>query len=136
MADMLADMVANIEVDKVADMVADNKKINIDINVEIQFGERIGHDGGWLIGPKLFRPEAYPACASSKLCEFIHSDFWEKGFAFFQNSNEPFETEISENYFVLLTPHCGYMVRNWNQNWRPHVFVVGFLHEFNWFDGW
>ena len=83
MADMLADMVANIEVDKVADMVADNKKINIDINVEIQFGERIGHDGGWLIGPKLFRPEAYPACASSKLCEFIHSDFWEKGFAFF-----------------------------------------------------
>ena len=67
---------------------------------------------GWLIGPKLFRLEAYPACASSKLCEFIHSDFWEKGFAFFQNSNEPFETEISENYFVLLTPHCGYMVRN------------------------
>ena len=26
----------------------------------------------WLIGPKLFRPEAYhPVCASSKLCEFI-----------------------------------------------------------------
>ena len=27
---------------------------------------------GWLIGPKLFRLEAYPACASSKLCDFIY----------------------------------------------------------------
>ena len=44
--------------------------IATDINMEIQFGERVGH-GGWLIGPKLFRPKAYPACASSKLCEFI-----------------------------------------------------------------
>ena len=59
-------MVADMEVDKVADMVAD-----IDINIEIQFGERVGH-GGWLIGPKLFRPKPlYPACASSKLCDFI-----------------------------------------------------------------
>ena len=40
--------------------------------MEIQFGERVDH-GGWLIGPKLFRPEAYPACSSSKLCEFISS---------------------------------------------------------------
>ena len=38
--------------------------------MEIQFGERVGH-GGWLIGPKLFRPQAFPAWASSKLCEFI-----------------------------------------------------------------
>ena len=30
-----------------------------------------GH-GGWLIGPKLFRPEPYLlTCVSSKLCEFI-----------------------------------------------------------------
>ena len=35
-----------------------------------QFGERVGH-GDWLIGPKLFRPEAYPTCVSSKLYEFI-----------------------------------------------------------------
>ena len=42
----------------------------IDINMEIRFGERVGH-GGWLIGPKLFRPEAYLVCTSSKLCEFI-----------------------------------------------------------------
>ena len=35
-----------------------------------QFGERVGHEG-WLIGPKLFRPKAYPTCVSSKLCEFI-----------------------------------------------------------------
>ena len=32
--------------------------------------------GGWLIGPKLVRPEAYPACASSKLYKFI---FWKLG---------------------------------------------------------
>ena len=52
-------------------MVA-NKKIDIDINInmEIHFGERIGHRG-WLIGPKLFRPEAYPTRVSFKLCEFI-----------------------------------------------------------------
>ena len=37
------------------------KIIDIDINIEIQFGERVGH-GGWLIGPKLSQPEAYPAC--------------------------------------------------------------------------
>ena len=35
-----------------------------------QFGERVGH-GAWLIGPKLFRPKAYPTSVSSKLCEFI-----------------------------------------------------------------
>ena len=42
-------MVADMEVDKVAD---------------------IGH-GAWLIAPKLFQPDAYLACASPKLCEFI-----------------------------------------------------------------
>ena len=47
---------------------------DIDINMEIQFGERVGH-GGWLIGPKLFQPEANPACASSRLCEFFKSSF-------------------------------------------------------------
>ena len=30
-----------------------------------QFGETVGH-GGWLIGLKPFRPEAYPTCVSSK----------------------------------------------------------------------
>ena len=62
-----------MEVDKVADMVADNKeikKIDIDINMEIHCRARVGH-GGWLIGPQLFQPKAYPACASSRLCEFI-----------------------------------------------------------------
>ena len=34
--------------------------------------------GGWLIGPKLFRPEAYPACASPKLCEIIYQTFLQK----------------------------------------------------------
>ena len=70
---MELDMVADMEVDKVADMVAD-----ININIEIQFGERVGHRGS-LIRPKLFVPEAYPACASSKLCEFIRASsghFW------------------------------------------------------------
>ena len=61
-ADMLvagkADMVADMKVDKVADMVADM------VAVILQFGERVGHDGGWLIGPKLFPDEPYLACAS------------------------------------------------------------------------
>ena len=43
--------------DRVADMVAENKNIAINIKLEIQFGEGVGH-GGWLIGYKLFRPEA------------------------------------------------------------------------------
>ena len=60
-ADMEVHMMADMEVDKVADMAAEGT----------QFGERVGH-GGWLIGPKLFRPEAYLACVSSKHCEFIH----------------------------------------------------------------
>ena len=58
-------MVADMEVDMVADMVTD-------INIEIKLGEIVCH-GGWLIGPKLFRPEVYLACASFKLCEFIKS---------------------------------------------------------------
>ena len=58
---MVLDMVADMEVDKVAD---------IDIDMEIQLGERV-YQRGWLIGSKLSRPKAYPACASSKLCEFI-----------------------------------------------------------------
>ena len=70
-ADMVAEMVADMEVDKMADMEVDLGMVaDIDINMEIQFGERVGH-GGWSIGPKLFRPEAYSASASSKLCEFI-----------------------------------------------------------------
>ena len=35
-----------------------------------RFGERVGH-GGWLIGPKLFRPKAYLTWVSSRLCKFI-----------------------------------------------------------------
>ena len=41
-----------------------------DMDIEIQFDERVVYRC-WLSGPKLFRPEACPACASSKLCEFI-----------------------------------------------------------------
>ena len=44
--------------------------IDIYIDMEIQFGEWVGH-GGWLIGPKNFRPKASPARAYSELCEFI-----------------------------------------------------------------
>ena len=75
---MELDILADMEVVKVAymvaqaDMVANNKAIDIDININmnIKFDERFGHWGG-LTGPKLFRPKAYPACTSSKLCEFI-----------------------------------------------------------------
>ena len=55
---MVDNIVANMKVDKVADMVADM------VAVILQFGERVGHDGGWLIGPKLFPDEPYLACAS------------------------------------------------------------------------
>ena len=51
-------------------LTKENNDIVMNINMEIQFGERVGH-GGWLIGLKLFRTEAYPPCVSSKLCEFI-----------------------------------------------------------------
>ena len=44
--------------------------IDIYIDMEIQFGEWVGH-GGWLIGPKNFRPKASPARAYYELCEFI-----------------------------------------------------------------
>ena len=61
---MELDMVADMEVNKLAEivtnMVADNFfffKIDIDINIYNPFGEGVGH-GGWLIGPKLFWPEA------------------------------------------------------------------------------
>ena len=60
-------MVADMEVDKVADMVEEKNEIGININMEIQFGERVGH-GSWLIGPKLFGPEALPdLCVFSAL---------------------------------------------------------------------
>ena len=69
--DMVADMEVDKVADKVADIVAENKeKIDIDINTEIQFGERFGH-GGWLVWPKLFRPEAYSACASSSFASLF-----------------------------------------------------------------
>ena len=60
---MEVDVVADMEVDMVVD------KVTV-IDMEIQFGERVRH-GGWLIGPKLVQPEAYPACATSKLFELI-----------------------------------------------------------------
>ena len=83
--DMVADMEVDKVVDKVTDMVADmatdkkeekwgmqkKKKNGHAISRQkIQFGERVGNRG-WLTGPKLIQSETYPACASSKLCEFI-----------------------------------------------------------------
>ena len=65
---MELDMVAYVEIDKVADIEVD-MVADIDIDMEIQFGERFGH-GGWLIGFKLFRLNAYPTFMSSMLCEF------------------------------------------------------------------
>ena len=58
-------MLADMEVDMVADMFADKvTKLgvpNLVRELVTQFGERVGHRG-WLSGPKLFRPEAYPTC--------------------------------------------------------------------------
>ena len=67
---MVADMGAGMVADEVAKMGAD-KKILADMEVAKLANMVAGH-GGWLIGPKLFRPEPYPpTCVSSKLCEFI-----------------------------------------------------------------
>ena len=64
-ADMAADQkkMVEMELDMVADMVADKKKWH-------PIWWIVGY-GGWLIGPKLLWPEAYPTCVSSKLCKFI-----------------------------------------------------------------
>ena len=94
-ADMVADIAADKVADKVADMVSDmfadivakkgtqfgkRKKMGTQFGErgmqkrrrrkDTQFSETVGH-GNWLIWPSLFRPEAYPTCVSSKLCEFI-----------------------------------------------------------------
>ena len=57
----------------VADMLANNKKkststLTLKSNLVRELVTGVGF---WLIGPKLFRPEAYPICASFKLYEFI-----------------------------------------------------------------
>ena len=73
----MADMVDDMEVDMVSDMVANKKErknvsdMALDMVADMKVNnvtERVGHMG-WLIGPNFFRPEAYPACASSKLRE-------------------------------------------------------------------
>ena len=59
-ADMAANMAADMEVDEVANKKEEKKgHAKKRRRKGTQFGERVGH-GGWLIGPKPFRPEAYP----------------------------------------------------------------------------
>ena len=58
--DMVADMVVDMEVNEVADNLARRRRVpNLERGRKkvTQFGNRVGQ-GGWLIGPKLFRPEA------------------------------------------------------------------------------
>ena len=64
-------MVANMEEDKVADTVADKVGNMVAKMVADKVADMVAGQGCWLIGPKLFRPETYPTCVSSKLCEFI-----------------------------------------------------------------
>ena len=71
----------------------------------------------------------------------IGSRFFWRRFQLQANLSSKFKWNLCGRDFrkLLCFPapaSCGSLVRNWNQNWRPHVFVVGFLHEFNWFDGW
>ena len=54
----------------VADMVADKKREKADMELDM-VADMVAGYGCWLIGPKLFRPEAYPTCVSSKLSKFI-----------------------------------------------------------------
>ena len=53
-------------------------------------GDIVGY-GGWLFARNFFRPKAYPACASSKLCEFILFNF----FVF------SIQRRIIDNYIIL-----------------------------------
>ena len=62
-----------------------------DIDMEIQFGERVGHRGGL----KLFRPKAYPACASSQLCEFF--SFYFRLQQMIQNDSFVFHSTVPRN---------------------------------------
>ena len=66
-------MVAGMEVEKVAykvaDMVADIKKST---STSAWKSKLVGELVTGLNWPKLFRPEALPACASSKFCKFIN----------------------------------------------------------------
>ena len=66
-ADMKVNMVTNMEADMVTDMEMDTILTKFTISSKFHNFDQIC----WLIGPKHFRPEAFPACASSKLCEFI-----------------------------------------------------------------
>ena len=67
LARMKVDMDADVVVDEVANMLA-----NMEVNICTRWPTWWPTSRGWLIGPKLFRPEPlYPACASSKLCDFI-----------------------------------------------------------------
>ena len=67
-ADMEVDRVA----DKLADMVADNKE-KLTLTWKFNLPEELVTEVG-LLGPNFFDPKVYPACPSSKLCEFIKND--------------------------------------------------------------
>ena len=67
---MVADKVAGMVADK--DILADKEFDIVADKVVAKLADMVAGHGGWLIGPKLFRPEPYPpTCVSSKLCEFI-----------------------------------------------------------------
>ena len=69
MAEMVADvkvnMVTNMEADMVTDMEVDTILTKFTISSKSHNFDQIC----WSIGPKHFRPEAYPACASIKQLE-------------------------------------------------------------------
>ena len=88
-------------------------------------------------------PCTFLLASFTRVCtKHIGSGFFSgEGFSSRQILSSRFKWNLCDRDFrkLLCFPapaSCGYLVRNWNQNWRPHVFVVGFLHKFNWFDGW
>ena len=76
---MVADIVPDMEVDMVADMevdkVADNKKMTLTLTWKSNLVKELVTGSGQLC-PNVFDPKQYPACSSSRLCEFILKYSW------------------------------------------------------------
>ena len=64
---MKVDMDADVVVDEVANMLA-----NMEVDICTRWPTWWPTSRGWLIGPKLFRPEPYQTRMSSKFCEFLY----------------------------------------------------------------
>ena len=108
-------MVADKEVDKVTDMVA-------------------GH-GGWLIWPKLFRPEVYPACASSNLYVLICFHLTSKCLADPQLKNgfSDVGRQMVESRVIIVIINIRNFISEW-QNYETKKWQISLNETINFLD--